>query len=175
MALKLRPILQHKAFAFVAQHHRHHPPPRGDLWRHCVTTEDGSVVGVAIVGRPVSRNLDDGLTCEVIRVCTVSARNANSMLYAATERTARSLGYVRGLTYLLVSEWDRFDAETGKRTGGAGCRAAGWRELWRTKGRSWNTPSRPRIDRHPVEDKVALGWGEWADVAIERPVNRPNL
>ena len=101
MALKLRPIVQREAFAFVAQHHRHHPPPRGDLWRHSVTDANGQILGVAIVGRPVSRGLDDGLTCEVVRVCTLQVPNANSMLYAASERTARAQGYTRGLTYLL--------------------------------------------------------------------------
>ncbi|WP_313337177.1 XF1762 family protein [Sphingobium yanoikuyae] len=165
MRLTLRPIIQREAFAFVERHHRHHPPPRGDLWRHAVVTEDGALAGVAIVGRPVARALNDGFTCEVVRLCTLDAPNANSMLYAASERTARAQEYRRGLTYLLASEWDRFDPDTGRRIGGAGCRAAGWRELWRVPGRSWNTPSRPRIDRHPTSDKVAIGWGEWKNIA----------
>lgn len=69
----------------------------------------------------------------------------------------------RGLTYILASEWERFD-EAGHRLGGAGARAAGYRFLWRVKGRSWDTPSRPRVDKHPTEDKVALGWGAWPQV-----------
>ncbi|MGT2493099.1 XF1762 family protein [Cupriavidus basilensis] len=39
--------------------------------------------GVAIVGRPVARALDDGWTLEVNRLCTDGTSNACSMLYAA--------------------------------------------------------------------------------------------
>ena len=135
------------------------------------------LAGVAVVGRPVARALDDGLTVEVTRCCTAGHPNACSMLYAASERVARAKGYRRGLTYLLGSEWDRFEHMTTgerrtepvlandtmwKRTGGASVRGTGWRELWRVKGRSWDCASRPRADRHPTEDKVAVGWGEWA-------------
>ena len=31
--------------------------------------------------------------------------------------------------------------------------AAGWKVLYETKGGSWNVPSRPRIDRHPLGQK----------------------
>jgi hypothetical protein len=53
------------------------------------------------------------------------------------------------LTYILASET------------GASLRAAGWRFLWHVPGRSWDTPSRPRTDKHPTEDKHAYGWGDW--------------
>ena len=54
---------------------------------------DGEIVGVAIVGRPVSRYLDDGWTLEVNRLCTNGYRNACSFLYSAAWRAARNLGY----------------------------------------------------------------------------------
>lgn len=166
--IELRPITRDEAFAYIAAHHRHHKPPVGDLWRHAVHDDNGMLVGVAIVGRPVARPLDDGLTVEVTRVCTVGAPNADSMLYGAARRAADAKGYRRGLTYILASEWDRFD-DGERRVGGAGARAAGYRFLWRVKGRSWDTPSRPRTDKHPTEDKVALGWGAWpADEAALR-------
>jgi len=161
--VELRPITRDEAFAYVREHHRHHGAPVGDLWRHAVHDEDGVLVGVAIVGRPVARPLDDGLTVEITRLCTLNAPNADSMLYAAARRAADAKGYRRGLTYILASEWDRFD-DAGHRTGGAGARAAGYRLLWRVKGRSWDTPSRPRTDKHPTEDKVALGWGAWPQI-----------
>lgn len=160
----------------MREHHRHHGWPVGFLWLHGLQDEDGELVGVAVVGRPVSRELDDGLTCEVTRCCTDTSPNAPSMLYAASEKAARSKGYRRGLTYILASEWDRFEHhQTGeqrtdarlaenkewRRIGGASLRACQWRELWRVKGRSWDTPTRPRTDKHPTEDKVALGWGSW--------------
>ena len=161
MSIELRPVTRDEARAFIAQHHRHHGVPIGWLWLHGAHDDNGGLIAVAVVGRPVARALDDGLTMEVTRMCTDGEPNANSMLYAAAERAARAKGYRRGLTYLLASEWDRF--EDGRRVGGAGVRAAGWRELWRVDGRSWDTPGRPRTDKHPTEDKVAVGWGSWPD------------
>lgn len=148
--IELRPITRDEAFAFVTTHHRHHRPPVGDIWRHAVHDDDGVLVGVAIVGRPVSRALDDGLTVEITRMCTDGAPNACSMLYAAARRAADAKGYRRGLTYILASE------------DGASLRAAGFRRLWDVRGRSWDCPSRPRTDKHPTDDKVAYGWGAWS-------------
>ncbi|SKA20241.1 XF1762 family protein [Consotaella salsifontis] len=165
--IELRPITRDEAQAFVREHHRHHGAPVGDIWRHAVHDDSGVLVGVAIVGRPVARGLDDGLTVEVTRLCTVDAPNADSMLYGAARRAADAKGYRRGLTYILASEWDRLD-EAGRRIGGVGARAAGYRFLWRVRGRSWDCPSRPRADKHPTEDKVALGWGAWP-AQIEEP------
>lgn len=151
--MELRPIKRDEAFAFIREHHRHHNVPVGDLWRHAVTDDEGVVVGVAVVGRPVARPLDDGLTCEVTRLATDTHPNACSKLYAASRRTAIEKGYRRGLTYILASE------------DGASLRAAGWQWLWKVKGRSWNTPSRPRTDKHPTEDKDAYGWGAWPQLS----------
>ena len=155
----LRPVTRDEGDAFVRAHHRHHGVPVGALWRHAAQDDDGNLIGVAVVGRPVARALDDGLTVEVTRLCTDTEPNACSMLYSAARRAADAKGYRRGLTYILASEWDLFDAK-GNRTGGASLRAAGYRFLWRVRGRSWDAPSRPRTDKHPTEDKIALGWGE---------------
>ena len=146
----LRPVTKDECFAFIKQHHRHHDVPQGALWWHGVQNDDGNLVGVAVVGRPVARPLDDGLTMEVTRLATDGEPNACSMLYGAARRAAIAKGYRRGLTYILASE------------DGATLRAAGWERLWLVKGRSWDTPSRPRTDKHPTEDKEAYGWGPWA-------------
>ncbi|WP_420140188.1 XF1762 family protein [Sphingomonas sp.] len=180
-AIDLRPITRDEARAFVREHHRHHGWPTGFLWLHGLHDEAGETVGIAVCGRPVARGLDDGLTTEVTRCCTDTSPNAPSMLYAATEKAARAKGYRRGLTYLLASEWYRFRDFDGvsvitcrsreeaepyiaagcQQVGGASVRACGWRFLWDVKGRSWDTPGRPRTDKHPTEDKVAVGWGAW--------------
>ena len=81
--LDLRPIKRDDARPFIRQHHRHHGVPTGFMWAHGVHDDDGELVGVATVGRPVARALDDGLTCEVTRLCTNGAPNACSMLYGA--------------------------------------------------------------------------------------------
>ncbi len=79
MGLSLQPITLAEANAFVSQHHRHHKPARGQ--KFSIAVNDGKcVVGVVIVGRPVSRERDDGWTAEVLRTCTDGSRNACSML-----------------------------------------------------------------------------------------------
>lgn len=165
--IELRPITQKEAFSYVRDHHRHHIPPVGSLWQHAVHDDNGVLAGVAVVGRPVARSLDDGLTVEITRLCTLGEPNADSMLYGAAKRAADAKGYRRGLTYILWSEWERFDPETKKRIGGAGARSAGYSFLWKVKGRSWDCKSRRRVDKHPTEDKAALGWGAWPENMVE--------
>ena len=101
--LTLRPIDLSEARAFVQQHHRHNLPPPGH--KFSIACYDGDrLCGVAIVGRPVARRLDDGLTLEITRDCTDGTYNACSMLYGACVRAARALGYKRIITYTLESE-----------------------------------------------------------------------
>lgn len=105
-----------EANAFVAAHHRHHRPDRGCLF--CVGVEtDGRIVGVAIVGRPKARELQDGYTAEVTRLATDGTPNACSALYAASWRGWRAIGGRRLITFTLPEE------------GGASLRGAGWRCL----------------------------------------------
>lgn len=72
--LMLKPVTLAQANEFVAQHHRHHKPVVGHKFSIGCTL-NGELVGVAIVGRPVSRYLDDGLTLEVNRLCTDGTKN----------------------------------------------------------------------------------------------------
>ena len=73
--LEVCPITLKEANAFVEQHHRHHKPATGH--KFSIGCTDGEkIVGVAIVGRPVSRYLDDGWTLEVNRLCTDGTHNA---------------------------------------------------------------------------------------------------
>lgn len=96
--LEIVPMTLREANAFVEQNHRHHGATVGH--KFSIGLSDGEkIVGVAIVGRPVSRHLDDGWTLEVNRLCTDGTRNACSMLYAAAWRAARAMGYKR------VSSW----------------------------------------------------------------------
>lgn len=139
--LEIVPITQKEANAFVAKHHRHHKPVVGSVFQVAVTKGD-EVVGVAIVGRPVSRMLDDGWTLEVNRLCTTGEKNACSMLYAASWRAAKALGYKRLITYILNTE------------PGTSLVAAGWKCLGEAGGGSWNVKSRPRVDHHPTQKKL---------------------
>src|SRR3546814_19721697 len=73
-SLRLLPVSLRCANAFVQKHHRHHRPVQGAKFALAVTLSatDG-ICGVAIVGRPVARHLDDGWTFEVTRLCTDGA------------------------------------------------------------------------------------------------------
>ncbi|NBW13724.1 MAG: hypothetical protein EBR82_37565 [Caulobacteraceae bacterium] len=135
------PVTLAEANAFVEQHHRHHPKVVGHKFS-IGAVKDDKIVGVVIVGRPVARSRDDGLTLEVTRLCTDGTRNACSFLYGAAARAAFALGYKRIGTYILA-------AENGKTLS-----AAGWRMIGEVKGRSWSCPSRPRVDKHPTTDKT---------------------
>ncbi|WP_424446432.1 XF1762 family protein [Microbacterium sp. CH-015] len=87
------PVDLKTAREFVAAHHRHNEPPIGHKFSVGVAEAD-QLVGVAIIGRPVSRVIQsEGNTLEVIRTATDGTRNANSMLYGAARRAAFALGY----------------------------------------------------------------------------------
>ena len=131
-----------EATTFVSAHHRHHTAPVGHLysigaWR------GGELVGVVIVGRPVARARDDGLTAEVTRLCVLDNEpNACSFLYGKAAKAAMALGFRRIGTYTLARE------------SGTSLRAAGWTLIGEAGGGSWSAPSRLRIDKHPTEGKL---------------------
>jgi hypothetical protein len=141
MTLQLAPISVQDAREFIREHHRHHPPPLSGLFAVAVARHE-KIVGVAVIGRPVARGNQDGFTAEVTRVATDGARNACSMLYGASWRAARALGYRRLITYTLATE------------PGTSLRAAGWKVVGEVVGRSWDCESRPRVDRSPTQDKI---------------------
>ena len=145
LTLQITPISFDEANSFVEAKHRHHKPVIG--CKFCVAvSEDGIVRGVAIVGRPVARRLDDGWTLEVNRCCTDGAKNACSMLYGAAWRAAKALGYARLITYTLEAE------------GGASLKAAGWVLIGQRGGGNWNVKSRPRIDTDELLRGQKLLW-----------------
>lgn len=144
-SLEITPISLREANAFVEAYHRHHKPVLGAKFSIAVS-ERNAVRGVAIIGRPVARRLDDGWTLEVNRVCTDGTRNACSMLYGAAWRAAKALGYRRLVTYTLPEE------------GGVSLRASGWMCIGLRGGGNWNVPSRPRIDTDAVLRGQKLLW-----------------
>lgn len=135
--MKIRPVTFAAACQFVDSLHRHHKRPQGHKFSVCLM--DGEkMIGVAIVGRPVSRKSDDGLTAEITRLCTDGTPNAASKLYGAARRICGAMGYETVLTFTLDSE------------PGSSLRGAGWREVGVTTGKSWSVKSRPRIDKHQL-------------------------
>lgn len=99
----IKPITFKQACDFILQHHRHHGPTAG--CKFCIGLFVGEkMIGCAVCGRPVSRHLDDGLTCEINRLCTDGTPNACSKLYGASCRVAREMGYKKVITYILMTE-----------------------------------------------------------------------
>lgn len=134
--LRIVPVTFADACGFVEMWHRHHQPKVGHKFSLGVADEKGVLRGVAMVGWPVARMFQDGLTLEVNRTATDGTRNANSMLYGAAWRAAKALGYRRLVTYTQADET------------GVSLRAAGWRVVAERKAHAgWDRPSRPRVDR----------------------------
>ncbi len=135
------------AAAFVARHHRHHEPPQGGivalgLW------EVDQLVGVGILGRPVSRELERQGVCELTRSCVLEdCRDAASALDGRMRRLAQALGFVRLTTYTLPEE------------SGASLRAAGWQpDLELVGGGEWSRPSRLRNDATAPTSRKRRWW-----------------
>lgn len=142
MKLQIVPCSLKHANDFIAENHRHHGRTIGHKFSLAVVDQHGLLRGVACVGRPVARMLDDGLTLEVTRLATDGVPNGCSALYGAARRAAFALGYRRLLTYTLPDE------------GGASLRGAGWKCLGMAGGGSWDRAERPRTDKHSTQKKL---------------------
>jgi hypothetical protein len=140
VTLELTPITLTDAGIYVNRVHRHHKAPQGGLFA-IAASQGMEIVGVVIVGRPVARRNADGWTAEVTRLASDGSKNVCSFLYSAAWRAARAMGYRRLITFTLTTE------------PGTSLRAAGWKVVGTTPGKSWNVPSRPRIDKHPLQEK----------------------
>ena len=139
---EITPITLREARLFVDRYHRHHKAPQGGLFAIGLSTGT-DVIGVVIIGRPVSRHMDDGYTAEVTRLCVLEGnRNACSTLYSASWRAARGMGYRKLITYTLNTE------------PGTSLTARGWDIVAETGGGSWSREFRPRVDEHPLQGKI---------------------
>ena len=143
--LKMKPITFKMANEYVRQYHRHHKQSVG--CKFCLSvTNDNVLCGVAIVGRPVSRVLDDGYTIEVNRLCTDGTKNACSLLYSSAAKIAKSMGYKKIITYILETEL------------GTSLKASGWIISGKTIGREWDTKSRRREHKKGVQLINKIRW-----------------
>lgn len=140
--LRVVPITLKEANAFVTEHHRHHKGNAKHRISTSVVDEDGVLRGVAIMARPKAKAIDQYAVAEVVRLATDGCANACSALYGACCRIARTCGFAYAMTYTLLSE------------PGTSLRAAGWKPTAITDGGSWDRPSRPRTDEHPLERKI---------------------
>lgn len=135
--LTAAPVTRDECNAFIATHHRHHGRVAG--YRYAIGARRGvTLVGVAVIGRPTARLVDQLTTAEVTRLCTTGEKNVCSFLYSRASRMCREHGFRYVFTCILESE------------SGASLKAAGWVYERTTRGGSWDRPSRPRKDKAPT-------------------------
>ena len=148
MKLMVTPISLREANEFVENFHRHNKPTQGGKFA-IGACFGGELVGVAIVGRPVARMLDDGTTAEVTRVCVVdhAPKNSCSFLYGRCWRIWQQMGRQRMITYTLQEE------------SGSSLRGAGWKIVGKTEATNsgWDRDNRKR-DWQPIYGQLKFRW-----------------
>lgn len=151
--LQRRPITLREANDFVQNFHRHNGRTARDGGKFAIGADWMSeLVGVVIVGNPLSATYMDGWTAEVLRLCVndKAPKNCCSMLYAASWRAWKAMGDRRLITYTLKSE------------SGASLRGAGWRVVGETQpvadGWRKNDHLNLRREWQPVMGQQKLRW-----------------
>lgn len=146
--LTVIPISLREANDFVSNFHRHNGRTQGGKFAIGVTTGE-EMVGVAVVGRPLARLLDDGYTAEVTRTCTNghAPKGTISFLYSACWRICQAMGYRKLVTYTLFTE------------SGASLRGAGWKCVGQCKvnKHGWSSAGRER-EWQPIYGQQKLRW-----------------
>lgn len=149
MHLKARPCTLKQANELIELLHRHHKPVRGHRFSIAAYLGE-SLVGIAVVGRPVGRGVPQYDTCEVTRLATDGQKNACSFLYARCAAAAAAMGFSFIQTYILDSE------------PGTSLRAAGWTNegVVRKNGKGWNNRPGRREDQPQC---AKLRWRKYFD------------
>ncbi|MDD5323681.1 MAG: hypothetical protein PHD43_24390 [Methylococcales bacterium] len=146
--MELCPITLREANDFVESFHRHNKRTSRDGGKFAIgLTQGDELVGVAIVGLPLARMLNDGFTAEVLRTCTndKAEKGAVSKLYSACWRAWRAMGGRKLVTYTLTTE------------SGASLRGAGWSIIAETKPKGWNGGTRNR-SWQPIYGQKKFRW-----------------
>jgi hypothetical protein len=133
---------------FVESFHRHNGRTSRDGGKFAIGADcDNELVGVAIVGRPIARLLNDDFTAEVLRVCTMETapKGTNSFLYAACWRVWRAMGGRALITYTL------------QRESGASLRGAGWKIVGEVPQQTWDRDGRERRWQ-PIYGQQKFRW-----------------
>ncbi len=151
--LTRRPVTLREANDFVQNFHRHNGRTSRDGGKFAIGAElCGELIGVSIVGNPLSATFMDGYTAEVLRLCVndKAPKGCCSMLYQASWRAWKAMGGRRLVTYTLKTE------------SGASLRGAGWKVVGETKPvkEGWNKNDHLNLRRewHPVMGQQKLRW-----------------
>lgn len=152
MSLITVPITLREANDYVQNFHRHNGRTARDGGKWAIGASTGTdLIGVAIVGNPLSATYMDGVTAEVLRCCTGpdAPKGSVSYLYARCWRVWAAMGGCRMITYTLATE------------SGASLRGAGWRNVATCPasqiGANWNKGADPRRWQ-PIYGQQKLRW-----------------
>lgn len=149
MVLTAEPIELKQAQSFINRLHRHHAAAVRDKFR-IGAKKDGEIVGVAQVGRPIARNLCDGYTLEVLRLCTNGEKDVCSFLYSRCARIAKEMGYRKIITYILETESGTSLKASGWTLEDDNCGGATWENCTRTKQRPVQLSMIEQKQKYPV-------------------------
>ncbi len=143
--MKCIPVTLKEANKFVTSFHRHLKATRGG--RFAIGADQNGLVGVAIVGRPIARMLDDGTTAEVTRCCVLEngPKNICSFLYGRCWRIWQQMGGLKMVTYTLSTD------------SGSSLKGAGWNPAQITEGNKWTRKNRSR-EWQPIYGQRKLRW-----------------
>ncbi len=147
--LTRKPITLREANDFVQSFHRHNGRTSRDGGKFAIGAEFcGELVGVSIVGNPLSATFMDGYTAEVLRVCVSdkAPKGCCSMLYQACWRAYRAMGGRKLITYTLATE------------SGSSLRGAGWKIVAEagTDKRGWSMKG--KREWQPIYGQQKLRW-----------------
>jgi hypothetical protein len=148
MTLKSIPIELKEANEFVISYHRHNKPVAGH--KFSIGASDGErLIGVAIVGRPIARHLQDGMTAEVLRCCVLpnAPKGSCSFLYSRAWKAWSAMGGAKMITYTLDTE------------PGSSLRGVNWKIVNQSppvNGKGWT--NRPGREWQSVHGQGRLRW-----------------
>jgi len=152
--LDVVPITLRTANDFVAEFHRHNGRTARNGGKFAIGVSDGTeLLGVAIVGNPLSATYMDGFTAEVLRCCVRdhAPKGSCSKLYSRCWQIWRAMGGRKLITYTLKTE------------SGASLKGAGWSVLGEAKPvkPGWNKNDHLNDARtwQPVMGQLKLRWG----------------
>tara|TARA_R110002050_G_C8562346_1_gene481789 strand:- start:54 stop:515 length:462 start_codon:yes stop_codon:yes gene_type:complete len=140
------PITLRESNEYIKNFHRHNKPVQG--CKFCIAcVYENKIVGVCVIGRPISRFKDDGFTAEVTRTCVFdhAPKGVNSFLYARAWKAWRAMGGKKIITYTLQSE------------SGSSLRGAGWKIL------------------HEVEINNNQGWTSRENRVLQKVSTQPKF
>ena len=150
--MEIIPVTLREANDFVASFHRHNGRTSRNGGKFAIGLAQDALVGVAIVGNPLSATFMDGRTAEVLRLCVneEAQKNACSKLYAACWRAWRAMGGLRLITYTLQTE------------SGSSLRGAGWKVVAETepisKGSNWRKGKKTFREWQPIYGQLKFRW-----------------